>query len=354
MVSGTWPPDVCGVGDYTETLSRALEAGGVTVLRFGDARLSQIYSPGVMQRAAEVDCDVVHIQYPTVGYGRSYTPAAMPRGIRGKPVVVTLHEFSVFRWYRRAWFSPYAEHCAARIFTTDEERLLFGQRFPQRGGIDDVIEIGSNIPIARQNQRDGGRVVYFGLIAPNKGLEAFVDLAVLANSVGAPFTFEIVGAVQGRHRAFAETVLQRAAAAGVRATLDAPEDVVAERLGTATFAYLPFPDGATGKRGTLAASIVNRLIVITRHSTLTPPWMAAATFHAKGAQEALALLTRMQDDRAMRTVALQRTDTARARYRWDVIAGRHAALYARLLNDRDIRAVRASGRGERLHSQLNH
>ena len=40
---------------------------------------------------------------------------------------------------RRAWFSPFARHCAARIFTTGEERALFEQRFPRRRGVDTTI-----------------------------------------------------------------------------------------------------------------------------------------------------------------------------------------------------------------------
>lgn len=106
MVSGSWPPQVCGVGDYTERLCRELEQGGVDVVRFADDGLARPYSPNAVRRADEADCDVVHVQYPTAGYGRSLTPSALPAGIRSKPVVVTLHEYSVFRWYRRAWFSP--------------------------------------------------------------------------------------------------------------------------------------------------------------------------------------------------------------------------------------------------------
>src|SRR5688572_12850853 len=35
MVSGSWPPDTCGVGDYTEVLCRHLGAAGLKVTRYG-------------------------------------------------------------------------------------------------------------------------------------------------------------------------------------------------------------------------------------------------------------------------------------------------------------------------------
>ncbi len=145
LVSGSWPPQVCGVGDYTQVLSQELAKAGLGVRRFASERFSRLYAPDILNEIARSDCDLVHIQYPTVGYGRSLTPSAIARAVRDRPVIVTLHEYSLFKPYRRAWFSPFAKHCAARVFTTDEERTLFAQRFPRRRGIDATIEIGSRM-----------------------------------------------------------------------------------------------------------------------------------------------------------------------------------------------------------------
>jgi glycosyltransferase involved in cell wall biosynthesis len=334
MVSGSWPPQACGVGDYTERLCRELENNGISVVRFADDRLSQLYSLGAVRRATEADCDVVHIQYPTAGYGRSFTPSALPATVRNKPVVVTLHEYSVFRWYRRGWFSPYARHCAARIFTTDEERRLFERRFPDRSGANHTIEIASNIPAALGAEKSPDRVSYFGLIAPNKGIEAFLDLCGAAKAAGSDLTFDMIGAVPERHRRYADEILRRAAACNAGLSLNLPDEAVAQRLATATYAYLPFPDGATAKRGTLAAAIVNKLIVITQHSDITPQWIRSATLDAKQPEKALELLTRLQANAAFRDAAAQQSAQASARFRWDAIAQRHADLYASLLSEK--------------------
>lgn len=140
MVSGSWPPEACGVGDYTERLCRALEESGISVNRFHDPRLSQLYARGTIDRVANVACDLVHIQYPTAGYGRSCIPAALPSAVRDKPVIVTLHEYSIFRWYRRPWFSPYARRGAARILppmksgvcSNDASRIVPASTRPSR------------------------------------------------------------------------------------------------------------------------------------------------------------------------------------------------------------------------------
>jgi glycosyltransferase involved in cell wall biosynthesis len=334
MVSGSWPPQACGVGDYTERLCRELESNGISVVRFADDRLSQLYSFGAVRRATEADCDVVHIQYPTAGYGRSFTPSALPATVRNKPVVVTLHEYSVFRWYRRGWFSPYARHCAARIFTTDEERRLFERRFPDRGGANHTIEIASNIPAALAAEKSPDRVSYFGLIAPNKGIEAFLELCEAAKATGSGLTFDMIGAVPERHRRYADEILRRAAACNAGLSLNLPDEAVAQRLATATYAYLPFPDGATAKRGTLAAAIVNKLIVITQHSDITPQWIRSATLDAKQSEEALKLLARLQTDAGFRDAAAKQSNQASARFRWDAIAQRHADLYQSLLSEK--------------------
>lgn len=332
MVSGSWPPQACGVGDYTERLCCELEQNDIAVVRFANGRLSQPYSFEVIRQVNEADCDLVHIQYPTAGYGRSFTPSALPSRVGGKPVIVTLHEYSSFRWYRRPWFSPFAQRCAARIFTTDEERQLFARRFPSRNGIDLTVEIASNIPVAASAPRRPGRVSYFGLIAPNKGIEAFLDLCETAAANASGLTFELIGAVPNQHRRYAEVILQRASACKVLLSIDLANEAVAKRLAASTFAYLPFPDGASAKRGTLAAAIVNGLIVVTRHTPISPDWIRAATLEARTPAEALGVLTLLQQDGRLREAAAKRSALAASRFRWDAIAQRHAELYRQLLN----------------------
>jgi len=331
LVSGSWPPQVCGVGDYTQVLSEQLAKAGVAVRRFGSDRFSQLYAPSIIEEIDRTDCDVVHIQYPTAGYGRSLTPSAIARRIRSRPVVVTLHEYSVFKPYRRAWFTSFARHCAARVFTTGEERAVFEQRFPKRRGVDTTIEIGSNVPAAAGRQRQPNLVCYFGLIAPNKGLEAFLELARLSRLSSGSLRFELIGAVPDRFRNYADGIIAQATAAGITVSPQLPDHEVAAHLSEATFAYLPFPDGASAKRGTLAAAFVNGLIVATQHSAITPDWIRGATLDTGSPQEALSALTRLQATPTARADLSRRVERAAQHFRWDAIADRHAALYESLL-----------------------
>ncbi len=328
MVSGSWPPDACGVGDYTDMLSRELETNGIEVVRFASQKFSRLLSREIIEQVDQTDCDLIHIQYPTMGYGRSFTPSALAGRIKAKPVLVTIHEYAVFRRYRQAWFTPFAQGCAARVFTNTTERGLFEKRFPSRNGIDAIIEIGSNIPVCKPLARSPRRVVHFGLIAPNKGLEAFLSLCERGRE---GLEFEMIGAVPPRHRRYADAVLQRARACGVHLSLNLTKQAVAERLASATYAYLPFPDGASAKRGTLAAAVVNGLVVVTPHDDNTPEWIRFITRGADTPELAGRSISDLHENGAALAEIRKRIDSAATRFRWDSIAQRHIDLYWQVL-----------------------
>jgi glycosyltransferase involved in cell wall biosynthesis len=335
MISGSWPPQVCGVGDYSEMLCSELERHDVSTIRFASKNFAKPLSLEIIREIKEKECDLVHIQYPTIGYRRSFTPCLIARSVHNKPVLVTFHEYSVFRWYRHSWFVPLARYCNARIFTTDDERALFERRFPARKGVDLTISIASNIPVSPHVARQPGKVCYFGLIAPNKGLEEFLDLCAVAGTSASGPAFELIGAIPERGRAYADKILARAEAYGVQLSLHLPDDAVADRLAKSTFAYLPFPDGASAKRGTLAAAIVNGLIVVTPHTRITPEWIQAATVDAKTPFNALGAIVRIQNDVRQLSDMTNRVARAAQRFRWDEIARQHVGLYRRLLNQVD-------------------
>src|SRR5271157_4031708 len=114
ILTGTYPPARCGVGDYTELLAGALVAGGVEVSVVTSSYLGTPPSSGdptilpvvknwslkragiVLRQILRTRPDIVHFQFPTA----EYYPHRLfdllvpliklwPRRIR---IVVTLHE----------------------------------------------------------------------------------------------------------------------------------------------------------------------------------------------------------------------------------------------------------------------
>src|SRR5712692_2388054 len=168
------PPDVCGVGDYVYCLRKALVSKGVDVevLAAGDWSVSAM--PGLTKRGRR---GVLHIHYPSVGYGRKLGPQFLSLLVRS---VVTLHEFSRVHWLRRMASVPLCLRASSVVFTSENERKAATRQMPWLGSRSEVIPIGSSIsPTPRICERILEEIIYFGLVVPKKGLEDVVRLAAL-------------------------------------------------------------------------------------------------------------------------------------------------------------------------------
>ena len=329
IVSGSWPPDPCGVGDYAGQLAGALRDLGVDVTRLGGEPWSGFRALRELRRAAKARrFDLVHIQYPTMGFGRSLVPALIPLLIRATPVAVTLHEFSSFRLARRLWFVTFAHRVDLRIFTSREESARFRHRMKPSRGQDLVVPIGSNIPAcANATERQEKTICCFGLLCPGKGIEDFLDLAALAR--GKDWRFVLIGAVTGTYAAYANAVVERARSLDVAIHLDEPADEVARLLSSMEIAYLPFPDGACDTRGSLHAVMRNGAVVVTRHAERTSEAIVGASVHASGAAEARDKIgTLLGDDRLRETI---RTAGRAVPPRWRDIAEAHVAGFGSMI-----------------------
>lgn len=113
FVTGSYPPDRCGVGDYTRMLATAvggLAEAQVSVLTTGcdatatDEQDVAVYrsmpdwslrnAARLIRQIRELRSDIVHIQYPTQGYGHGDLPWLLPllAFVCGARIVQTWHE----------------------------------------------------------------------------------------------------------------------------------------------------------------------------------------------------------------------------------------------------------------------
>jgi glycosyltransferase involved in cell wall biosynthesis len=113
LITGSYPPLACGVGDYSCNLANALAAiseirvGVLTSLGGGDCDSSgeiKVFPimaswgifevPKVIKTIWKYSPDIVHIQYPTQGYKDALLPWLLPviAFFMGKKVVQTWHE----------------------------------------------------------------------------------------------------------------------------------------------------------------------------------------------------------------------------------------------------------------------
>jgi len=206
MISGTFPPMKCGVGEYTETLVTALarepgvEVGVLTDCQAagrapGDAfRVFPVIEEWkarefskVVSVVREFRPDLVHIQYPTLAY-RNWLPWLLPIRLErlGLPVVQTWHERLFF--YRLAKL-PMGLARGGIIVVRPRylEQLSWRRRAALRHRQVEFIPNASTIPKAvfAPGEREALRtslgplgkalVVFFGFFFEQKGIDDLLE-----------------------------------------------------------------------------------------------------------------------------------------------------------------------------------
>lgn len=208
LVTGSYIPDQCGVGDYTRQLAIALAAEpsvDVAVLTTGAARVPVVEDrvmvarimpdwslrhAGRLRRAiADLRPDVVHVQYPTQGYGTGGLPWLVPALARvtGARVVQTWHEG--FNRRDLARFLPMALTPGRTVVVRKEYLRQFLPPFGLLARLRRPAYISSaaTLPRAepavtaqvRERYRVGERrlLVFFGFLHPLKQVEQVFAIA---------------------------------------------------------------------------------------------------------------------------------------------------------------------------------
>lgn len=329
MVTGSIPGARCGVEDYTVRLNESLSSAGAEtrILRHED------WSVGGTLRAAgavrALGPAVVHLQYPTLAYGRSLGPQLLGL-LAGVRPIVTLHEYSAFGRAKRAALAFFAVTARHIIFTTEFERAAFLRQYPGCRGRSSVIPIGSNIPFLEPDPSPDPLIVFFGQLRPGRGLEAVLDLARLARARGVPWQFVVAGGLLPDHLGYVERLRADSAGLPVEWRFDLEPAAIARQLTRATIAYLPYPDGVSARRGTLVAALGNSAAIVTTNGPFRPPGIEAAVRFADSPADAFRVIGGL----LAHDTELQRLRREGARFAWrfgwDGIGAAHLDLYSRL------------------------
>src|SRR5271157_2062278 len=167
FISGALPDVSCGIGDYVDALARALVRRGHEVVVLTTA--SPDLQPGTAYRVVPLQTawslrdagrvaaavrrerpDVMHLQFPGVGYGRGFGACFAPWAVRlrgRKPLLVaTLHEFHRFRLRHRTRLAVAVAACDL-VISPDATVLASVQRHLRwRPGLDTaLIPVAANV-----------------------------------------------------------------------------------------------------------------------------------------------------------------------------------------------------------------
>lgn len=293
MVAGSYPPEPCGVGDYTAKLVGALaqekdvRVGVLTTSMVAREKVTDVElieaartwsSSEFMKLIRAIRSwkpDLVHLQYPSQGFFARKLPSVLPLACRlmGVRVVQTWHEpyrrGSLFNFLTQlmgvsglifvrpgylAMLSPFFRKLAGR----------FPHVFIPNASALPVSSFDANERLSRRAELVADRkrlVVFFGFLYPSKGIE---DLFEIAN----PETDSLVVAGAVKDEAYLQRLRSTAYSKGwserqVRFTgFLTPRDA-ADLLMAADAVVLPFLNGGGEWNTSIHSALTQGTLVIT-------------------------------------------------------------------------------------------
>ena len=328
LLTGSAPPVACGVGDYTLALAAALKRSG----QDADVLWHRDWSPGgtleVFRRLAAERNVILHIQYPTMGYGHSLGPqlcSLLPK------CVVTIHEYSLAHSLRKLSLFFFSIRALRVIMTSQFEREALVSAMPWVKKRLRVVPIGSNIPAMPLTLVDRRTsILYFGLIMPRKGLEKFLEFARIIRKKGFQGDLLIVGKIVAGLDEYVRPLFDASKPLGVEWILDRDAEEVSEVLSRAGLSYLPFPDGASERRGSLKAVCAAGLPCITTKSDQTGDELQKTVVFAETPAEAAGIAWRLMNSGDERARLSQQSLDYANKFTWEAIAEAHIRIYREL------------------------
>ncbi len=328
MVTGSYPPDFCGVGAYTENLVKNLRSLDIEVTVASEGPWIGFGSLSTVLKLRKVPSDLVHIQYPAIGFGQGL--AAQLLCLFSYNAVVTIHEASQVHFLRRLALIPFLLRARYLIFTNEFERNYASRFCPWIRNKSSVVPLGSSIEAASPVDKTENRIIHFGLIRPQKGIEDVIEAARIVLSKHAKLRFLIVGTPDANSFAYSESLKLQSRGLPIDWQSRLSDENVATILSRGRFAYMPFPDGATERRTSLLALYANGVVVTTTASRMTTAEMKEASVIADSPGDAVSAFLHLERDTDVEANVRAKALAYVQRFSWTRIAEAHGNIYRKL------------------------
>jgi glycosyltransferase involved in cell wall biosynthesis len=385
MVSGEFPPQHGGLGDYTNILCQHLvplgiEVGVVTSKSAGEGargkgfpvapavgRWDMFCWPELGKRIRTMNANVIHVQYQTAAYGLhpaiNLLPVALRMAKNPAKVVFTFHDLDApYRPWLRGPVRQLAMRAGERKVdafvatnSADFQQLLSSRPGPSWARYH-MIPIGANVPkqpprrFTRDAQRKklgiGARTLllsHFGLLNHSKGLQDLLLALKILVERGQDVKLVLVGGTTGSsdttNLSFANTIHQQIVQLGlaghvIETGFLSAEDVSAHLL-ACDVCVLPYRDGASFRRGSLMAALEHGLCIVTTRpaeAELIDGENARLADPANPVSLARAIDDLAEDEVTRRRLGFEAGKLGQ-RFGWPAIAEKHLALYLEILEE---------------------
>ncbi|WP_281511417.1 glycosyltransferase family 1 protein [Alistipes finegoldii] len=271
MITGSFPPQVCGVGDYVGRFMEAADNSKWKLFHSLDWKLKTLAAK--IRQISSSECPTIIMQYPTQGYGWSLVPHILClyfSWFSRKKFIVVMHEFSQLSFKARL----------AGIMLMSANKIIFTNEF-EKGYVHrrlcvplkkcGVVKIISNISVAPKIKDWQDRhidIAYFGHIRPNKGLEDFFRVAddILKKC---KVKVCLIGQLLPEFATYFESLCRKYPDINIEIRHNLSDYEVADSLNDTKVAFLPFPDGLSERRGSFLAAISNGAVVVSYKGEFT-------------------------------------------------------------------------------------
>jgi glycosyltransferase involved in cell wall biosynthesis len=357
IVTGSFPPMKCGIGDYSFYLANALAADPeieVAVLTSADAKVEgaaeRVTRFSVMNRWSLAEArkiievirnwspDIVHIQYPTQGYRHGRLPWLLPAiaFFLGKKVVQTWHEGYSRRDTPELLLKSIIPSTLVVVRPGYEGNLHPALHWALWNRQCIYIPNASTIPRVALDEREKLKirarylksqkrlVVFFGFVYPHKGVELLFDIANPATDC------IVIAGEMGNDSAYSLEIERRASAEPWRGKVTvtgflSPADSAA-LLSAADAAVLPFRLGGGEWNTSIHAAVIQGTFVVTTSLNQTGYDQTRNVYYSKvdAVSEMKSALDDYSGTRRKYTADVDSDE-------WHNIAIRHRSLYETLL-----------------------
>jgi glycosyltransferase involved in cell wall biosynthesis len=295
MITGSFPNELCGVGDYTERLSRELAKLGIDVYLlttdrpeikdggYGAVNVEKVIKSWrlhnllvLIRHLKAIQPDLIHIQYPTRGYRWhllvNFLPLVCIFMLPRIPRIVTIHEFTIAHWLRKVGMVFLLLFSTKISFPDHREKAAVLRWFPWLRNQCMVIPIGSNIEprsycAIGQELMEKPCLVYFGFSTRSKDITTLIHAFQVLLSESVQCKLLMITQLPKKDM---DWIKQLGLEHAITVTGYCPPDEVSNYLKNTMICVLPFTDGVSMRRGTFIAALQHGLPVVTTFGKEVP------------------------------------------------------------------------------------
>ena len=307
LVTANYPPMSwpCGVADYVAQLGRRLRTAGVDVtivtshagaepgshglpLEILPGRWDRHHRSRLVRLVRDRGFDLVDLQYEAAAYHYRAGPLLWPYFVPHPTArVLTMHAPMLPRG-GRIWRPVQVRPFEAIVFNSRAVHDRLQGKFPSRADRFSFRAIPTNIMpmvspaiatlagrIKSGWARPGVMLLYFGHIAPQRGLEDLLSAVQTLNARQRPVQLVLLSQFVPDDVPYHRELLNRVRTLGLADQVSFPGEATPEQVSAwfqaADVAVLPYPDGGSFRNGSLAAALVHGTPIVTTATALTEP-----------------------------------------------------------------------------------